>query len=202
MCGRFEGYFPENKMANPFENLFDNLVIDDVEDDELKIFDIRPTNKIKCIFRDGENRFMTNATWGIQFSPKSHLIINSRIETIKEKPFWFRSFDKNRALVPMSAFYEWVTIGGKKKQQRIYIEGVDIFYVPSIYHKKNNELFVSFITVPSNKFMKKLHPRMPVILMGEQAINYLTDEVEANLAKCKSLPDDVTMNMESFKAKK
>ncbi len=102
----------------------------------------------------------------------------------------------------MSAFYEWVYIEGKKKQQRIYIEGVDIFYVPSIYHKKNNELFVSFITVPSNKFMKKLHPRMPVILMREQAINYLTDEVEANLAKCKSLPDDITMNMESFKAKK
>ncbi len=201
MCGRFEGYFPEAKMANPFENIFDNLVIENEEDEELKIFDIRPTNKIKCIYKDGGNNKMTNAAWGIQFSPKSHLIINSRIETIKEKPFWFRSFDKNRALVPMSAFYEWVHIDGKKRQQRIYIEGVDVFYVPSIYYKKNNEIYVSFITVPSNHFMKKLHPRMPVILTEAKAINYLTDEAEANLAKCKSLSDDIMMNMEPFKIK-
>ncbi len=201
MCGRFEAFFPDNKMVNPLENIFNNLIIEDTEEDDLKIFDIRPTNKILCIYKDGEKNKITNANWGIQFSPKSHLIINSRIETIREKPFWFKSFDKNRALVPMSAFYEWIYIDGKKKQQRIYIEGVDVFYVPSIYYKKNDELFVSFITVPSNKFMKKLHPRMPVILIGTETINYLTDEAEANLAKCKSLSDDVIMNNEPFKAK-
>ncbi len=87
MCGRFEGYFPESQTANPFENIFDNLVIENKIDDELKIFDIRPTNKIKCIYKDGENKYMTNANWGIQFSPKSHLIINSRIETIQKNRF-------------------------------------------------------------------------------------------------------------------
>ena len=129
MCGRFEGYFPEGKKSNPFDHIkftYEN------DDEELKQYDIRPTNTIKCLYRDGDENILGNENWGIKFSPKSPLIINSRIETIKEKPYWARMFDKNRAMVPMTAFYEWKNDGGKKKQQRIFIVGMDIFYVPAI----------------------------------------------------------------------
>ena len=64
--------------------------------------------------------------------------------------------------------------------------------------RKDDEVYVSFITVPSNKFMTKLHNRMPAILNEDQARNYLTDEAEANLAKCKSLSDKIKMGFEAI----
>ena len=195
MCGRFEGYFPEGKLESPFDDIKWTY---EQDDEKLKIHDIRPTNKIKCYYRDKDEFIVANVNWGIKFSPKMPLLINSRIETIKDKPYWFKMFDRYRAIVPMSAFYEWITEKGKKKQQRIFIKGMDIFFVPSIYHKKDDEVYVSFITVPSNKFMTKLHNRMPAILNEEQARNYLTDEAEANLAKCVTLSDKIKMGFEPF----
>ena len=71
------------------------------------------------------------------------------------------------ATVLITSFYEWINDGGKKKQQRIFIDKMDVFYLPALYHKKNDEIYVSFITVPSNKFMEQLHSRMPVIFRQE-----------------------------------
>ena len=39
---------------------------------------------------------------------------------------------------------------------------------------------------------------MPAILNEEQARNYLTDEAEANLAKCVTLSDKIKMGFEPF----
>ena len=69
-----------------------------------------------------------------------------------------------------------------------------------LYHRKQDEIYVSFITVPSNKFMEQLHNRMPAILNKKQAANYLTDEAEANLAKCVPLSNKIKMGFELYKA--
>jgi putative SOS response-associated peptidase YedK len=59
---------------------------------------------ITVINKDDEN-ILDSTKWGIKFSDESPLIFNSRIETIREKPFWLRLFNKNRALVHMERFY-------------------------------------------------------------------------------------------------
>ena len=199
MCGRFEASFPEGKLSNPFEGMSFTSGVSDEK--ELKVYDIRPTNKIKCIYRDNNKNIVANVKWGIKFKTRKGSQINSRIETIKDSAYWYRMFDKNRAIIPMTSFYEWPEIDGvKQPQQRIYIEGMRVFYVPAIYQKLNDEINVSFITVPANKFMSKLpHHRMPVILTKEQATNYLTDEVDANLAKCIPLSDTIKMGNELYK---
>ena len=51
------------------------------------------------------------AYWGFSFYDKKNnsnkIIINSRIETIKEKIFFKESFEKRKCIIPASGYYEW-----------------------------------------------------------------------------------------------
>ena len=67
MCGRFEGYFPEGKLESPFDDIKWTY---EQDDEKLKIHDIRPTNKIKCSYRDNDEFIVANVNWGIKFHNK------------------------------------------------------------------------------------------------------------------------------------
>ena len=133
--------------------------------------------------------------WGIRFNPekKSPLIFNSRDDTIQTKPFWKRTFDKNRIRIPMFGFYEWQDKGGKKKvKTKITIPGRNVFMVPGLFWKNKEDIneFTLITTSPSS-FMKKIHSRMPVILDDKDVFNYFTDSYEENAAKLKPTEGDM-----------
>ncbi len=104
-------------------------------------------------------------------------------------------FDKNRLLVPMSAFYEWKKEGTKKIPYRIFLPDDEIFFVPALYsYNKEKGLSTSLITTTPNKFIKTIHHRMPVILKIKDGLNYLLDDPETNLTRC--VPYSGKMDME------
>ena len=74
------------------------------------------THNVPVISYDNGEKFLTKMKWGIRFNPekKSPLIFNSRDDTIKEKPFWWRTFDKNRILIPMFGFLSGRTSDRRK----------------------------------------------------------------------------------------
>ena len=147
------------------------------------------TENIPVIFYDKGEKFLTKMKWGIRFEPekKSPLIFNSRDDTIKAKPFWLKLFDQNRILIPMFGFFEWVDKGQKKKTKtKIKLLNKDLFLVPGLYWKNNEDINeFTLITTSPNKFMSEIHNRMPVILNDKNAFNYFTDSAEENYEKLK-----------------
>ena len=195
MCGRFE-------TKPSIQSLVEALKLENAEfilniiEEKNKAVNIAPTDKIFSVTYTGDKYAVSLSNWGIKFKPDSPLIFNSRIETIKEKPFWLNLFDKNRALVPMSAFYEWKKEGSRKVPYRIFLPGEELFFVPSLYFKdKDGNINTSLITTTPNDFIKTIHHRMPVILNIKEGLDYLTGSPQTNLAHCKPYAGEMGMEL-------
>ncbi len=195
MCGRFENKQVPFEIINALEEE-GYEIIDGTEGREYPTEDIRPTNKIMTLVKDDKKLALTTTKWGIKFSDKSPLIFNSRIETIKTKKFWTDLFEKNKAVVPMTAFYEWPKVNNKKVQHKIYLKDIPLFYVAAISFVKDGEVCTSLITVPPNEFMEGIHNRMPVILDLKNALSFLENSVEENFNICVPFPDGKQMIIE------
>lgn len=199
MCGRFENKVNENQ----FVQLFKEMQIDLLIDESIKKYkneNIAPTDKIFAIRRLNENYQLSLVNWGIKFKVDSPLIFNSRIETIKEKKYWFTLFDKNRCIVPMSGFYEWKKEGNKKIPHKIYLPDKEIFFVPALYYTDNQKnVYTSLITTVPNNFIKQIHHRMPVILDLKTAIEFLSNDAGRNLELCLPYNDLYEMRSEQIK---
>lgn len=191
MCGRFEN---TTSLQLLFEFLDQEPEKSDVEN--LAQSNIAPTNKILTVVRDNGKYNVIPMNWGIKFAEKSPLIFNSRIETIKEKPYWYKLFDTSRCLVPMTGFYEWKAEGGKKIPYRIFLPDEKLFFVPGVFIKKDGSYYTSLITTTPNKIIQRIHHRMPVIFKPENALEYFTGKAEENIEKCVPYNDNEKMGME------
>jgi putative SOS response-associated peptidase YedK len=199
MCGRFENKVNENLFIQLFKEMNINLIVDDSIKKNKKE-NIAPTDKIYAIRLLNGVFTLSLLNWGIKFKEDSPLIFNSRIETIKEKKYWFTLFDKYRCIVPMSGFYEWKKEGTRKIPHRIYLRGQEIFFVPALYYTdKQNNLYTSLITTVPNKFIKSIHHRMPVILDIKTSTKYLSNDANKNLELCVPLNDSIPMDAEIVK---
>ena len=192
MCGRFETKPSLQALILALEEEGIEL---EFKDEKKKAVNIAPKDKIFSITKEESSFKLLLTNWGIKFKPDSPLIFNSRIETIKEKKYWFSLFDKNRSLVPMSAFYEWKKEGTRKIPYRIFLPDQEIFFVPALYYRdKEENFFSSLITTTPNEFIKHVHHRMPVIFKIKDGINYLGGNVDENLSRC--IPYKGKMDME------
>ncbi|MHB8338428.1 MAG: SOS response-associated peptidase [Ignavibacteriaceae bacterium] len=195
MCGRFETKPSIQSLVRALKKQNIDLELEpNLELVPIKAVNIAPTNKILSITHNDSSYKLSQITWGIKFSAGSPLIFNSRIETITEKKFWNNLFDKNRLIVPMSAFYEWKKEGTKKIPYRIFLPDEELFFVPALSHiDKDKNTFTSLITTTPNDFIKPIHHRMPVILKIKEAINYLIDDPDTNFSKCQPYPGKMQM---------
>ena len=159
---------------------------------------IAPTNKVITITTKAPNEYkIGEMTWGIQFGgeKKSHPIYNSRIETIKEKPYWQNLFNKNRCLLPATGFYEWTVIENTKIPHLISMkEG--LFFMPSIFVNIDGGLRASIITVPPNEFMLDVHNRMPVLIRLEHCLDYICSKPEEAIKYCEPYANGEDMSIE------
>jgi putative SOS response-associated peptidase YedK len=195
MCGRFETKPNTEGLVERLAQLNIDLIID--KDEPVKTLNIAPTEKITGIRKQQKKYLLSSFQWGIKFSQSSPLIFNSRMETIIEKKFWMDSFNRNRCLVPMTAFYEWKKEGGKKIPYRIFLKTEDLFFIPALYYiNKENIYSASLITTTPNTFIKPIHHRMPVILTYRNAVSFLTNTVDQNLKICIPFPNPELMEME------
>jgi len=195
MCGRFEMGINPKEFLLELQSLFDVITIEKLDDKNAK-YNIAPTQKVLTLIKSDNSFNLKLMNWGIKFSPSSPLIFNSRIETIKEKSFWFKLFSKNRCLVPMTGFYEWKKEGNKKQPYKINLKNEPLFFVPALFHQTKDDYYASLITTTPNNFIQPIHHRMPVIFRKEEALNYFTQNAEYNLAHCLPLNDTIPMLMQ------
>lgn len=174
MCGRSSLTKTEKELEERFQATF---YTEDLERyNPLPNFNVAPTHVLPVITAQDPKHFRP-MRWGlIPFWAKDpkvgYKMINARIETVEEKTFK-NALEKRRCLVPFDGFYEWKTVGKKKKPYRITIQNGKLFTIAGLWESwkaPNGERIESFtlITQPANTMMSSIHDRMPAILLPEQ----------------------------------
>ena len=174
MCGRFINLNNINKLNNIFN-------IDRLENikDEIS-YNVAPSQST-IIITNTNSLKIEKANWGIKFKDKRYNleknIINSRLETIKEKILFKESFEKRKCVIPANGYYEWSIKNNIKIPYFINIPDKESFYFAGIWRyldfKKSRSKVFSIITKPANNLLEEIHKRMPVTLSAEESINYL-----------------------------
>ena len=172
MCGRFINLNNNKKLKNIFE-------IDNKENIEnIHSYNIAPSQQAIIIIND--NRIEI-ANWGFKFidkkTQKENLIINSRLETIKDKLIFKDSFLKRKCIIPANGYFEWYKDNNFKKPHFIHVPEKETIFFAGIWKYldffKSKKIIFSIITKPANYILNKIHHRMPVTLSIEESKEYL-----------------------------
>lgn len=107
MCGRLD--ISIGHIAQPVEALT-GATLSDSDNADLK-----PTESVNILIRNGEDLELHSAQWGIQPAWSDKLLINARSETLLEKSTFREAFRYQRCIVPCSGWYEWKQETGSDK---------------------------------------------------------------------------------------
>jgi putative SOS response-associated peptidase YedK len=185
MCGRFQLSVKGKEISERFNTeVFDEMY--------KPSYNCAPTQRLPVIV-NFEPQKLHFFHWGLvpawaKDTKMATKMINSRAETITEKPAFKKAFETQRCLIPANGFYEWKRQGKAKIPYRFFLKNEALFAMAGIweswYDSANNVLHsFSIITTQANSLMEQLHHRMPVILRPEDEAIWLGDENPRGLKK-------------------
>lgn len=182
MCGRFAFYSPAEAAAALFG-------VESSLDIEPR-YNIAPTQRVAAVRNspDGE-RELVMLRWGlVPFWAKDPTIgnrmINARAETVAEKPSYRNAYKHRRCVVLADGFYEWQKQGEAKTPFFITLASGEPFALAGLWENWTDRdtgeslQTTTLITTDANKFMARLHHRMPVILEANTATDWLAGSTE------------------------
>ncbi|MCU0396235.1 MAG: SOS response-associated peptidase [Chitinophagaceae bacterium] len=129
-------------------------------------------------------------------------MINTRTESIIEKPAFRNIFKYKRCLVLADGYYEWMPLpavpGSKtraaKQPYRFHLPHNEVMLLAGLWDTWQGTLNTfSIITCPANRDVEHIHNRMPVVLSHPEAKLWLSNEVPADqlLPLLKPAPEGV-----------
>jgi putative SOS response-associated peptidase YedK len=153
-------------------------------------FNVAPSTLIPVVRFANGARELAELRWGLvphwSTDSKPAGFVNARAETAPEKPAFRDPFRHRRCLVPADGFFEWKTVGKKKKPYFIRPAGGGLFVYAGVWDRWNGPSgpvdTVAVLTVPANDLIKPLHDRMPAIVPQERFAAWL-DPKESRPAK-------------------
>ena len=165
--------------------------------------DVRPTDTNPVILLHEGQRVSSMRRWGIvPFWAKDPKAIstpfNARSEEAHAKPLFRGPFKSRRCLVPATAFFEWTSIEGQKKKQKMRIARADDDLVTLAglhdYWRRGDEVIESYtiLTVSPNALLEPIHNRMPVVLGQSDEDEWLdaATSVDTIRAMCMPCPSE------------
>lgn len=161
MCGRY-------LIISDIEDIISKYGVEMYHYEYVAKKEIFPSDTSPVITHNGRKELKL-MKWGFSPAFSKTLIINSRGETIEEKPLFRNSFHIKRCILPADAFFEWKKDGGKKIKHSISLKNRSLFSLGGIYGSFTDtegaitECF-SIITVAPNDLVSAIHNRMPLIL--------------------------------------
>ena len=177
MCGRFVLSSPWEVLRETFPGL--------VEMDPFSFqprYNIAPSQKVLAIPNPVE-RPPNYYHWGlIPFWAKDkkigHHMINARVETLDQKPSFRQPFARRRCLIPTNAYYEWSKDKEQKIPMLIRLQSAKPFAFAGLWEvwKPAGEepvLSCTIITTESNRLIRPIHDRMPLIIPPEHYRSWL-----------------------------
>ncbi|OYX44334.1 MAG: hypothetical protein B7Z02_06180 [Rhodobacterales bacterium 32-67-9] len=145
-------------------------------------YNIKPTQTISLALRDGDNLVAASARWwfvphwfrGAAAEWKA-TTFNARIESAAEKPVFRTAWAAHRCLIPASGYYEWTGEKGRKQPWFVSVEqnAPVLFFAGLCAARPDGSLTAAILTRAADPQIAHLHPRMPVILTGEEMMPWL-----------------------------
>jgi putative SOS response-associated peptidase YedK len=141
-------------------------------------YNLKPTETIRAVRLDTDGRReLVALRWGLvpQWSGRipSTCLFNARAETIATKRTWKRPFERQRALVPVSGFFEWQELpSGAKRPYFIHLADGEPMTCAGIWDSWNAgrtdavESGAVATVAPSDEFTR-FHDRQVVILRDQ-----------------------------------
>ncbi len=119
-------------------------------------------------------RKLVMAQWGLlphwaKDEKAAHHLINTRAESLKEKPAFHALLAKHRCVVPADGFYEWRHEGTRRLPHFVHAPGNQLMAMAGLWSRWRSpegleiDTF-SIITTAANAQVETLHDRMPVLL--------------------------------------
>jgi len=110
--------------------------------------------------------------------------INSRAESLADKPLFRTLLESGRCLVPASGFYEWKTEGTRKVPFYFHLPDQPLFAFAGLYDTWRGPegeplMTYTIITCEPNALIAEVHNRMPVILNRENEGRWLSRDPPA-----------------------
>jgi putative SOS response-associated peptidase YedK len=139
--------------------------------------EVRPTDQIQLIRPADGGHELALARWG--FVPagmgaaelKKYAMFNARVETLTESRVFGLAFQGQRCVVPMSAFYEWPTVDGKKQKTRMSRPDGLPLLVAGLWNRcegsEGTTESCTLVTRPPTPDLLSVHDRMPALLLSK-----------------------------------
>ena len=176
MCGRFTS-------REVTKDDFQEVLQEDSEFDIPERFNVAPGQEHPVILEENEKIALKNLNWGIlpnwaKDPKKQTRPINSRVETIEEKPTFRESFQRRRCLVPADGYFEWLVDGRRKIPYFLHLQDDAAFAFAGIWdHWEGLEGDVldsyCIITTAADVRIEFIHHRMPIILPRQHWLSWL-----------------------------
>jgi putative SOS response-associated peptidase YedK len=172
MCGRFALKAPPRTIQEHF-HLPETI-------DLPPRYNIAPSQNIAVVRKLPQNEFrqLDMLRWGLiphwaKDMKIGYKMINARGETLAQKPSFRAAFKKRRCLVVADGFYEWKHSGSSKQPYYVHFKDNSVFAFAGLWESWNNHdgniiESCTIITTLPNELIRKIHDRMPVILLPEQ----------------------------------
>ena len=160
--------------------------------EDVRMGDVFPKYDVAA-YRDGDScdvmRWGMVPKWAKEFDSK-YPTHNARIETVSEKPTYRSAWKQNqRCLIPVSGYYEWPVINGKKSKFYITDKDVDGLVVAGLWEEWNEQLSCTMITRSANDYMSEVHHRMLCYLTPESGESWLAGEMTHDELWGRELPN-------------
>jgi putative SOS response-associated peptidase YedK len=186
MCGRYTLTAPGDVLAELFG-------LDEEPEAEAR-YNVAPTQEVAAVRadEDGGGRRFVRLKWGLvppwaDDAAIGNRMINARAESAAEKPAFRASFKRKRCLVLADGFYEWQKVEAGRKQPWYFRLGSGgPFAFAGLWSSwtkggpgpaRGPLESCTILTTEANPLVRKVHPRMPVILDPESYDLWLDPEV-------------------------
>ncbi len=154
-------------------------------------YNVAPSQMVPIITNENPKeivmaRFGFIPSWA-EDAKMGYKMINTRAETILDKPTFKTAVKTKRCLILADGFYEWKATDKHKQPYRIGIKKGELFAFAGIWNTWKGITTFSIITCSANAAMKPIHERMPVILPQDKEQEWLTnahDEALTLLQPC------------------
>ncbi len=167
MCGRY------TLVCTDADALVRNLPFDEFSETRIQFrprYNIAPGQRNPVVYLEGGRPVVADACWGLRRSGGG-LAINARSETAARTAMFRDAFQRGRCLVPADGFLEW------RKEGRVN--------QPHLFRRYDGALFVMaglwqegryvVLTRAATGEVREIHDRMPVILSGDDARQWLNE---------------------------
>lgn len=191
MCGRYVRRSDKQRIAEHFRLTGSAQNMADAAVEIFPSYNIAPTTfqPVIRLADECDERILVTMRWGLippWIAEAKNLgisTINTKAETILEKPMWRIPFQKRRCLVPADAFYEWKRLDSKTKQPFAFgMRDGSPFAFAGLWERRKaaDGLMLesySIITTEANELTAGVHPRMPVIIKPADYARWLARDL-------------------------